>query len=135
MSAQLDQLLDPARLAQCRAADAANAAAIPKPRTNNRQIVADGYVIERSKGMDYFEVDAEYFGSVIVGCYYSPAIPDRITSAYTLSRTGDPGHPGCSAECEVIEVWDHGREIGQSLTDSAVACMCAAVLAGRGMAL
>ena len=46
---------------------------------------------ERTKGLTYIEVPAEYFGRVVIGCYYEPAQPARPTSAYVFSRTGDPG--------------------------------------------
>ena len=89
----------------------------------------------RSEGLAYLEVEAEYLGRVVVGCYYEPAQPARPTSAAVYARTGDPGEPSSGGECEVIEVWDHCREIGQSITDTAIGCMAAAVLAGRGVVL
>ena len=90
---------------------------------------------ERAGHLTYFSVPAEYFGAVIVGCYYEPSQPARPSSWHSLVACGDPGDPAEGGECEVIEVWFKGAEIGDALTDSAVGCMASAVLAGRGVSL
>lgn len=95
--------------------------------------LCDAVSFKRDPALTYFSVPAEYLGRVVVGCEYEPAEPARKTSAHAYVTTGDPGDPGCDAECVVAEVWFGGRNIHQALTDLTLECMAAAVLAGKGI--